>query len=227
MAKNKKVEETHTSIDTLNDSLTEMGAKVQANKKLIIRAAVVVVAIVAVVLIYIFAINRPAIKAADEAAGIADRELIVNGNDSLALQYYAAAAEKGKDSGNRAKLQAAIILYNQGKYAEALQYVDDYSTKDELIGAASYSLKGDCYVQLDKLSEAADAFNKAIKQSDDNAYYTPFFMIKLARVYAAQGNHAKEAELYGKIVDEYPSYVNNVNPSVKKLYRRAQIQAGK
>ena len=51
--------------------------------------------------------------------------------------------------------------------------------------------------------------------------------MKLARVYAAQGNHEKEAEAYGKIVEDYPLYGQSHNIDVQKLLDRANLQAGK
>ena len=53
------------------------------------------------------------------------------------------------------------------------------------------------------------------------------FLMKLARVYAAQGNHEKEAEAYGKIVEDYPLYGQSHNIDVQKLLDRANLQAGK
>lgn len=227
MAKNNKAEETHTSIDTLNDSLTSIGAKAQAHRKLIVGIVVAVIVIIVAVLAYILLVRNPAKNNANVNAGAADIELIANGNDSIAAELYKQAAKDGYDSGNRATLQAAILLYNDGKYEEALKYVSDYSPKDELIGAAAYSLKGDCQVQLDKLQDAISSYKKAISQSGKNEYYTPFFMVKLARVYEALGNNADEAATYQQIKDDYPVYIRDVNPSVDKLLERAKLRAGK
>ena len=92
--------------------------------------------------------------AADDAIGQADRTLIIEGNDTLALaQYMQVADNEGYDAGNRAKLQAAILLFNKGEYEKAIEYLNDYSAKEALIGAAAYSLQGDCYVNLEKYNE--------------------------------------------------------------------------
>ncbi len=126
-----------------------------------------------------------------------------------------------------AALQAAIILYKQGKYQEAIKYLDDYSANENIIGPAAYSLKGDCYVNLDTpdYGKAADAFQKAVSESDANPAYTPFFMMKLARVYAAQKNYAEEAKVYEKILAEYPLYGSARNLDVEKLLDRAKLRA--
>lgn len=228
MAKNKKkAEETHTSIDTLNDSLTSLPTKLKESRKIITVASIVVIVIVAAILFYLFGIRQPGISKANENIGLADRELIVNGNDSLALNLYLKTAENGYDAGNRARLQAAIILYNQAKYEEALNAVKDYSANDAIIGAAAYSLKGDCYVMLDKLPDAVSAFKDAIDQSDDNTYYTPIFMMKLARVYEAQKNYAEAEKLYQQIIDDFPVYSHDINTSIEKHLERAKLMQQK
>lgn len=225
MAKKQNVEETRTSIDNLNDSLTNLPARLKESRKIITVAAFIVAVIVAAVLVYLFAFRAPGIKKADSVAGMADIQLITQANDSLAIELYSQAADAGYDSGNRARLQAAILLYNQGNYAEALKMADDYSPKDNIIGAAAYSLKGDCYVNLDNLDDAVSAFKKAISQSDKNEYYTPLFMLKLGRVYEAQGKWSDAADLYQQIMDDYPVYNRDVNNNVEKLLARARLMA--
>ncbi len=58
--------------------------------------------------------------------------------DSVALALYADAAEAGYKSGNRAKAEMGIRLYRDGKYEEALNYLDDCSLDDE-VAAAGYT----------------------------------------------------------------------------------------
>ena len=205
----KKTETEETGLDVVNDRLTSMTSKVQDNKKLITICSLAVVAVVVVVLAYVYFFRGPGITKANDAIGAADLAY-AQGNDSIALaQYMQVADDFGYDAGNRAALQAAAILYEKGEYQKALDYVD----------------KGDCYVNLDKLSEAVSAYKDAISQSDDNPAYTPYFMLKLARVYAAQNNHADEADLYKKVLTQYPTYGQANNIDVEKLYDRARLQA--
>ena len=221
----KKTETEETGLDVVNDRLTSMTSKVQDNKKLITICSLAVVAVVVVVLAYVYFFRGPGITKANDAIGAADLAY-AQGNDSIALaQYMQVADDFGYDAGNRAALQAAAILYEKGEYQKALDYVDKYSAKEDIIGAAAYSLRGDCYVNLDKLSEAVSAYKDAISQSDDNPAYTPYFMLKLARVYAAQNNHADEADLYKKVLTQYPTYGQANNIDVEKLYDRARLQA--
>ena len=223
---NNHNQEVRTGIDDLNDQLTGIGQKVQKNSSAIMWACIILAAIVVAVLVYIYAIRQPGIQKANDAIGEADLTAVM-GNDSLALQQYQAVAnDYGYDAGNRAALNAAIILYQQGKYQEALDYVQRYSTKDDVVGAAAYSLEGDCYVNLNQLDNALAAFKKAESQSDNNPYYTPTFILKQANVYREQKNYKAEADCYKQIIDNYPAYGNVVRMDMEKYLRRAQLQAG-
>lgn len=222
----KKSETEETGLDAVNDSLTSMTTKVQDNKKAITIWSLVVVALVIIVLAYVYFFRGPGITKANDAIGVADLSL-AQGNDSVALaQYMQVAEDHGYDAGNRANLEAAILLYNKGEYQKALDYAKEYAPKEDIIGAAAYSLQGDCYVNLDKLEDAVGCYNKAISQSDDNPAYTPYFMLKLARVYAAQNNHAEEAKLYKEVMDKYPTYGQSHQLDIEKLYDRANLQVG-
>ena len=121
--------ETRTSIDNLNDQLTGLEQKVQNNQKIIAWICIAVAAVVCIVLLYIYAIHKPGAEAARNAIGQADITLS-EGNDSLALvQYKQVAADYGHEGGNRAKLNAAILLYKQGQWQEAINYLDDYKPR--------------------------------------------------------------------------------------------------
>lgn len=228
MANNKKNSaETQTAIDEINDTLTGLGAKVQNNQKIIYIATGVVAIIALCILVYIYLIREPGIRKANDAIGRADIQLAL-GNDSVALaQYIDVADNKSYDASNRAALQSAILLYEKGDYEQALKYIDKFSAKEAFIGAAAYSLKGDCYVNLDQLDNAIGAFKKAISQSDDNAAYTPFFMQKLARVYNAQGKYADEEKIYEAIMKDYPTYGPTYNIDIEKYLERAKANAAK
>lgn len=227
MANKKQPVEAQTSIDNLNDTLTNVSRKVEDNRKIIYTAALAVVVVVAIILIYLYLVRQPGIQKSNDAVGQADVQLAL-GNDSVALsRYMMVADDHSYDAANRAALQAAILLYKDGKYEEALKYVKKYDPTESIVGAAAYSLEGDCYVNLDKLSDAVGAYKKAISQSDDNRAYTPFFMLKLARVYRAQNDYAAEAKIYEDITKNYPQYgaMNNIN--IEKYLERAKIDAAK
>lgn len=223
---NNKIAETQTPIDEINDSLTGIGEKVKKNSSALMWAAIILCVVVAAVLVYIYAIRMPGIRKGNDAIGQADLTLVM-GNDSLALeQYKNVAAEYGYDAGNRANLNAAIILYAKGDYQQALEYAKKYSPKEDVIGAAAIALQGDCYVNLKDYDQAINCFKKAVKQSDNNPYYTPAFMMKEANVYRELKNYNAEADIYRELIEKYPTYGDQIGADMEKYLRRAEIEAG-
>ena len=220
-------ENTRTSIDELNESLSSMEQKVESNKNYIYWACGIIVVIAAAIMIYIYGVRNPGIESAKNEISQADMQL-AQGNDSIALAQYMAVAENYSNStANRANLNAAILLYNDGKYDEAISYLNNFDPEGTIIGPASQSLLGDCYVNTGKLDEALAAYDKAIALSADNSYYTPLFMVKKATIYREQKNYAAEADIFQSIKDKYPDFSRNYNFDVDKYLDRAKAMAGK
>lgn len=208
--------------------------KTARTQKILMWVIIAASAIIILILIYIFAIRQPGIQAADNAIGQADMSNNL-GQDSVALvQYKQVADNYGYDAGNRAALNAAIILYQQAqndstgraaKLEEAISYLKKYDAKESVIGASSRSLMGDCYVNLGNLQEGRKCFAEAAALFDNNPAYTPFFMMKEATVDRALGDHAAEAALYQAILDRFPAYGAEQGLDIEKYLKRAQASA--
>ena len=222
---NKNQEETRTSIEEVNDTLTGLGEKVQNNPKTLVYTCVAVAVVVAVILIWVYGVRQPGINAANQALGQADMELLM-GNDSIALEKYKqVAADHGYKAGDLASLNAAILLYQKKDYEQAIKYLEDYSASDEIIGAGAKSLEGDCYVNLKKYDEALDCYEDAVKISNDNPAYTPTFMLKEATVLREMKNYKEEAAVYQELLKKYPAYGQQLNIDFNKYVERALAAA--
>ena len=225
MAKESKTQETRTSIDELNESLSGLEQRVEQNKKSVIWYAVALLVVIGLGLGYYYG-KKSAKEDAGEMIGKADIELM-QGNDSVALaQYQAVAAEYSNGVANRANLNAAILLYQKGKYEEALKAVENYDVEEELVGAASQSLKGDCLVNLKKYDEAVAAYDEAISVANGNELYAPVFMMKKATVLSAQQKYSEAAAIYQNIKDNYSKYVNAYRVNIDKYIDRSNYLAG-
>lgn len=225
MAKESKTQETRTSIDELNESLSGLEQRVEQNKKSLIWYAVALLVVIGIGLGYYYG-KKSAKEDAGEMIGKADIELM-QGNDSVALaQYQAVAAEYSNGVANRANLNAAILLYQKGNYEEALKAVENYDVEEELVGAASQSLKGDCLVNLKKYDEAVAAYDEAISVANGNELYAPVFMMKKATVLSAQQKYSEAAAIYQNIKDNYSKYVNAYRVNIDKYIDRSNYLAG-
>lgn len=199
-------------------------AKNEKLKKIFVWGSTAVVAVVALILIYIFAIRTPAVKKADHAFAQAYATLST-GNDSLALVQLRQAATLGHDGGNLAKVYAGNLLYDKGEYQAALDYYKDADLSDKLAAPGVLGKAGDCLVGLDKPEEAIAYFDKAISAADGNPQLVPYFLQKKARIYHSLGNAAKEAEAYKEILDRYPASIQA--QTAEKYLRRAEASEKK
>ena len=212
-------------LDVLNKENEELKNNVTKGQKYVMWGMIAISVIAIIVIIYIFAVRNPGIKAANEAVSQADITLS-QGNDSVALaQYRQVANEYGYEAGNRATLVAATMLYRDGKYEEAISNLKNFDPKEALVGAAAMSLEGDCYVNLQKYSDALTSYDKAIKISDNNALYTPLFMLNKATVLREQKDYAAELKVLKAIKADYPEYSRAYNLDIDKYIARAEYQA--
>jgi tetratricopeptide (TPR) repeat protein len=178
-----------------------------------------------IILGYVYLIQEPNFENAKAEIAQADSKLAL-GQDSIALEAYKAVADSySNDAANRAGLNAGIILFQQGKYEEAINYINKFDAEGVLVGPASQSLIGDCYVNLEKYDEAVKYFDKAISLAGDNDLYTPLFILKKATVLREQGKFAEEAKALEIIKNKYPNFVTGYRVDVDKLIERANAQA--
>ena len=226
MAK-KEIQSARTSLEEVNDTLSSWEQKVEGNKKIIYYAGGAIVAVALIVMAYIYLWRIPQEDAAKQDISKADMELF-QGQDSLALKdYEKVASDYSNKPANRANLNAAILLYQKGKYQEAVKYLNDFDANGNLVGPASQSLLGDCYVNLKQYDKAIKAFDKAISLAGDNVNYTPLFLMKKATVLHELKKYSDEAAAYQNIKDKYPQFMQTYGVNVDKYIERANALGGK
>ena len=225
MAK-KQNQSARTTLEEVNESLTSAAQRIEDNKKYINWALIAIALIALLIGGYLYLHNKNVAEATEEI-GKADIEWMQGNEDNALKAYEKVADEFSVKPGERAHLNAAILLYQKGKYEEAIKHLEDYNAEGTLIAPASQSLLGDCYVNLKKYDQAMSAFDKAIKLSGDNELYTPAFMVKKAVLLHEQKKYAEEADIYQTIKDKYLMYCQQTGLNVDKYLERANALAGK
>ena len=195
-------------------------AKARANKKGIMLCVIVLLVVVIGAMAWLLVAQNGSRKA-DEAIAKADIEQ----NDSVAMALYTEAAKAGYKSGNRAKAEVAVRLYKEAKYEEAIKYLDGCSLDDNIAAAGVYSLKGDCYANLQQYDKAVSNNQKAISKANGNPEIVPMMLIKEANVFRTEGKYSDEAKAYKTILDDYPQYAQSMRIDIRKYYERAAAQA--
>ena len=105
---------------------------------------------------------------------------------------------------NLANFYAGVASLKDGKYKEALDYLEDFSSSDYLVQSRAYALMGDAQLEMNHPKEAADLYAKAADHNA-NEYFSPGYLLKeaTARELAKDSDGALKA--YTRIVDEYPT----------------------
>ena len=108
------------------------------------------------------------------------------------------------NSGNLAKYYSGICYLHLGDFEEAINYLQKYKKKDDIIASLSIGAIGDAYVELGEMDKGIAKYLEAAKYTD-NSFSTPLFLMKAGEMYELNGNYSAALDLYDQIKDKYPS----------------------
>lgn len=113
------------------------------------------------------------------------------------------ASEYGSTkAGNLANFYAGVALLKQGKFQDAYNALDKFSSDDYLVQSRAYSLMGDAQLELNKPKEAADLYGKAADHKA-NEYFTPGYLLKQGVALEAAKDNGAAIKAYDRILDDY------------------------
>ena len=111
-------------------------------------------------------------------------------------------------SGNLAKHYAGICYLKAGDLENAAEFLARYSPvkgiPGALINAQNYGLQGDIAVEQKDYAKAVKFYDKAVAAADNNLT-APMYLRKVGLAEQAQGNGAKAAAYYERILTSYPA----------------------
>lgn len=193
------------ALDKVHSHLTEAGSKIAANKKGIIIVLAIIGVVAAFTLSYLFIYKNPHVnKAFEEYNSIS----VTAPDDSVAAIQYKEVADRysGETAGKLAALSAGELLYQQGNYQEAAEYLKRFDSGDPVLESNALVLTGDCYVNLNQYDEALNYYQKAIRKANGNPQIVPRVLLKEANIYDAQNDYQKALECYLNIQQNYPQF---------------------
>lgn len=128
--------------------------------------------------------------------------LALNGNDQF-KGFEAIADEYGASKvGNLAHFYAGICNLRTGKYQEAIDHLEDFSTENKLIGPLAEGAIGDAYVELGELDNGVKHYLKAARMSK-NKLTSPVFLKKAGMVYEEKQEFSEALEAYNSIKKDF------------------------
>lgn len=113
----------------------------------------------------------------------------------------------GTQAANLANYGAGMSYLNMNKYQEAINYLENFSSDDAILGALAKGGLGDAFMQLDQPEDALGYYEAAVAHST-NDYTTPKFLYKAGVTALEMGDKDKALGFFQRIKDEYPKSEN-------------------
>jgi len=124
------------------------------------------------------------------------------------------------NAGNLAKYHAGICYLHLGNYQEAIDFLNQYSKKDKVLGSLAIGATGDAYVELGDLDKGVAKYIEAA-EFGLNSFNTPLFLMKAAELYELTGKYADALKVYERIESDYPESTEGT--SIDKYIARVKL----
>jgi len=207
----KKIDKTEERIHTVEETLSKTEHFIEKNQKLLINIGI---ALVVIVLGFYAIRNYYIIPRETEATAqmfvaqknfeIDSLKLALNGNVMYPGFLQIINDYKWTSAANLAHYYAGICYLKQGKFQDAIDQLNKFSGKDELVAPMAIGAIGDAYMELNQVDKAADQYVKAADLRD-NKFTTAMFLMKAAFAYEELKNWDKALEYYQKVKTKYPN----------------------
>ncbi len=178
-------------------------------------------ALLIVVLGY-FAYQQYVVKPKNEEAAksyLAAQKNLSEGKEAEALGGKSAANPgylgtynefSGTAVGKLSAYNAGLIKFKEGKYQEAYDLLDKFSSDSKILTALKYGAMADCQSNLNKATDALSTLDKAISASDDP--YTIYYFTKKAGLLSlALKKNAEAKKYFASIEEKYQDYDNGMS----------------
>jgi len=146
--------------------------------------------------------------------------LALNGDGNYLGFLDIAQQYKFTRAGNLALYSAGICYLHLGNYQEAIDYLNKYSKKDNVLGSIAIGATGDAYVELGDIEKGISKYLEAAEYGD-NAFNTPLYLMKAGELYETLGDYSEALKLYERIKEKYPE--SSEGTSIDRYIARAKF----
>ena len=210
MVKKKNTKDvTEERLEAVEEALTRTERVLEKHQKNILTG----ISVIIIIVLGYFAFQKyylePKEKDASEQMWMAEKYF---GMDSLQLaldgdgNYYGfidIIDEYGvTKSANLANNYAGICYLRLGQYEDAIDYLGDFSSDDQILAPMALGAIGDAYMELGETSKAASYYLDAANK-EDNAFTAPVFIQKAAWAYELEENYSKALQLQNRLKKDF------------------------
>ncbi|MEJ2114174.1 MAG: tetratricopeptide repeat protein [Flavobacteriaceae bacterium] len=205
--------------DTLDQTASKTEDWVIKNQKYIFIIIGIVAAVVLGFLGYREYIAKPAQSEAmndmfqaqkyfNEAVNASEKDslytLSLNGGEGKYGMLDIISEHGGTKAANLANYYAGMAYLNLKDYKNAVEYLSNFSSDDEVLGPLAKGGIGDAFVQLNQQEDALSYYEQAAKLKT-NDYTTPMFLFKAGTISLELGQVDKALTYFNSIKDDYPN----------------------
>ena len=209
----QKIDKTEERIHTVEETLSKTEHFIEKNQKLLVNIGIALVVIVlgfyAIRNYYILPREADATSQMFMAQRYFEKDslkLALNGDGNYPGFLSIIDEYKWTDASNLAHYYAGVCLLKQGKFQDAIDQLNSFSGKDELVAPMAIGATGDAYMELNQPEKAATEYEKAANLRD-NKFTSSIFLLKAAFAYEEMKNLDKALELYTTIKTKYPNSI--------------------
>ncbi len=149
--------------------------------------------------------------------------LVINGNGTDYSAVDIVDDYGMTDAGNLARFYAGFSYLYLGEYQNAIDYLEDFSSDDMIVGPRAQGGIGDAYSELGQYEEAANNYMKAAKMVT-NDFTTPIYLKKAGLAYEKIGEHERALDVYTRIKDDFRK--TEEAQDIEKYIARVEAKTG-
>lgn len=207
MSKENKVN-TEDNFENVESALTRTEQFIEKNQKMLSMVGIALVVLVGgYFLVKKFVVGPREVKAQERifmAQQYFEKDsfnLALNGDANIEGFLDIIDSYGSTEAGNLANCYAGLCYLHLGKYNEAIKYLKDFSSADQLLQYVAKGAIGDAYLELGNKDKALSYYKDAAK--GDNELTAPAYLFKLGLLYEEMGKAQDALAAYKKIKDDY------------------------
>jgi tetratricopeptide (TPR) repeat protein len=128
----------------------------------------------------------------------------LNGADGKYGFIDIAKKYSGTKAGNLADYYAGISYYKLKKYDKAIDYLEKFTSDDEVLGPIAKGAMGDIFSDINQPEDALTYYLKAANLKDNN-FSTPLYLFKAGNTAMDLNKFNKALEAFNRIKKDYPN----------------------